>query len=163
MIGIYEAHQAFSGVGGRLWFLKVTPDVLEGVGGVGGAHQAGVDAGEQDSQTTCLRSAGLLNHHHSSHLHDRLWRYITCSSRSVGSDGCRRPQTVTTSLAAGHRHLMLRLPVIKPSPQPRSCVKHHLNCQLGGCGRGVWEGRLFPPPSPAVALRPACCLSDVAG
>lgn len=42
---------------------------------------------------------------------------------------------MTTSLAAGHRRLMLPLPVIKPSP-PCCCVKHHLNCQLGSGGGG---------------------------
>lgn len=75
-IGIYEAHQAFSGgrrvgrgrgVGGR-WFLKVTPDGGWVGGGCGSSD--GADAAEQDSQTTCLRWAGLLNHHHSSHLYD---------------------------------------------------------------------------------------------
>lgn len=41
-----------------------------------------------------------------------------------------QPQTVTMSLAASHRRLMLLFPVIKLSP-PCCCVKRRLNCQLG--------------------------------
>lgn len=37
---------------------------------VGGVSSDRADTAEQDSQTTRLCSAGLLNHHHSSHLYD---------------------------------------------------------------------------------------------
>lgn len=92
-IGIYEAHQAFRWRGCGVWrWLR------------GASHQT-ADTVEQDSQTTCLLSASLLNHHHSSHLYDhshdispvRAGAYAPPSTADSDNESGSRPRTFDAS------------------------------------------------------------------